>query len=68
MPIAGLGLVIWATKSNGGVSSGSVETAAAPSSTTVFAFAVMSQFNSSKHKDAISKDLANKSALQLWEL
>lgn len=46
MPIAGLGLVIWATKSNGGVSSRAVETAEAASSTTVYAFAVMSQFNS----------------------
>lgn len=46
MPIAGVGLVIWATKNNGGVSGGVVETAMRPDSTTVFAFMVMSQFNS----------------------
>lgn len=48
MPIAGVGLVIWATKNNGGVSGNVVEVGMKPDSTTVFAFMVMSQFNSSK--------------------
>lgn len=48
MPIAGLGLVIWATKNNGGVSTSAVETGTRPESTTVFAFLVMSQFNASE--------------------
>lgn len=47
MPIAGLGLVIWATKNNGGVSTSAVELGARPESTTVFAFLIMSQFNAS---------------------
>ncbi|WWD22235.1 hypothetical protein CI109_106726 [Kwoniella shandongensis] len=46
MPIAGLGIVIWATKANGGVSSGAIESVADKSSTIVFAFSVIAQFNS----------------------
>jgi NCS1 family nucleobase:cation symporter-1 len=47
VPIASLGIVIWATKANGGVSSGTIETPASKGiSTTAFAFSVMAQFNS----------------------
>ncbi|KAK5086723.1 hypothetical protein LTS08_007137 [Lithohypha guttulata] len=46
MPLAGLGIVIWATTSNGGVSSGALATTATKSSVSVFAWGIVSQFNS----------------------
>ncbi|KAH8653799.1 allantoin permease [Xylariales sp. PMI_506] len=48
LPLAGLGIVIWATKSNGGVGSSVLDAQAqsAQSSTSVFAWAIVAQFNS----------------------
>ncbi|WWD03446.1 hypothetical protein V865_001498 [Kwoniella europaea PYCC6329] len=46
MPLACLGVVIWATTSNGGVSAGVLSTPADKSSIAVFAWSVVSQFNS----------------------
>ncbi|KAK6380097.1 hypothetical protein LTS17_005285 [Exophiala oligosperma] len=46
MPAAGLGIVIWATSQNGGVSSGSLENSGAKPSTSVLAWGIISQFNS----------------------
>lgn len=46
MPLAGLGIVIWATTSNGGVSSGALAVTATRSSVSVFAWGIISQFNS----------------------
>ncbi|KAL3463473.1 permease for cytosine/purines, uracil, thiamine, allantoin-domain-containing protein [Aspergillus heterothallicus] len=47
LPLAGLGIVIWATKANGGVGASSLNAQAesAKSSTSVFAWAIVSQFN-----------------------
>ncbi|EED14067.1 allantoin permease, putative [Talaromyces stipitatus ATCC 10500] len=46
-PIAALGVVCWATTANGGVSSNALQaTASKPSSTTVFVWGIISQFNS----------------------
>lgn len=47
LPLAGLGIVIWATTSNGGVGSVSLDAQAqsAKTSTSVFAWAIVSQFN-----------------------
>ncbi|KAJ5747326.1 allantoin permease [Penicillium nucicola] len=47
LPLAGLGIVIWATKSNGGVGSDSLYSQAksAKTSTSAFAWAIVSQFN-----------------------
>jgi NCS1 family nucleobase:cation symporter-1 len=47
LPLAGLGIVIWATKNNGGVGSDSLDAQAqsARTSTSVFAWAIVSQFN-----------------------
>ncbi|KAK5329548.1 hypothetical protein LTR93_001135 [Exophiala xenobiotica] len=48
MPLAGLGIVIWATTQNGGVSSGSLESSSSSTrpSTSVLAWGIISQFNS----------------------
>ena len=46
MPLAGLGIVIWATTENGGVSSGSLESSTTKPSTSVLAWGIISQFNS----------------------
>ena len=48
MPLAGLGIVIWATTQNGGVSSGSLENSSSSTkpSTSVLAWGIISQFNS----------------------
>jgi len=46
VPLAGLGIVIWATSTNGGVSSGNLIDPAARTSTPVFAWGIVSQFNS----------------------
>lgn len=48
LPLAGLGIVIWATRSNGGVGSAALDSQAqsAKSSTSVFAWSLVSQFNS----------------------
>lgn len=46
MPAAGLGIVIWATSRNGGVSSENLVDASARTSTTAFAWGVVAQFNS----------------------
>lgn len=47
LPFAGLGIVIWATKNNGGVGLSSLDTqaGAAKSSTAAFAWALVAQFN-----------------------
>lgn len=45
MPLAGLGIVIWATTENGGVSSGEFQNSGAPISTSVLAWGIVSQFN-----------------------
>ncbi|KAI1335660.1 allantoin permease [Xylariaceae sp. FL0016] len=47
LPLTGLGIVIWATTSNGGVGSASLDAQAeaAKSQTSVFAWAIVSQFN-----------------------
>ncbi|CAI6101100.1 unnamed protein product, partial [Clonostachys chloroleuca] len=47
LPLAGLGIVIWATKSNGGVGSAALEIQAQASrtSTAVFAWGIVAQFN-----------------------
>ncbi|KAL5340150.1 allantoin permease [Aspergillus crustosus] len=47
LPFAGLGIVIWATKANGGVGSSSLDAQAesAKTSTKAFAWAIVSQFN-----------------------
>lgn len=47
LPLAGLGIVIWATKTNGGVGSSALDAQAeaAKSSTSVFAWALVAQFN-----------------------
>lgn len=47
LPFAGLGIVIWATKANGGVGVSVLDTQAeaAKSSTAVFAWAIVAQFN-----------------------
>jgi nucleobase:cation symporter-1, NCS1 family len=46
MPLAGLGIVIWATTENGGVSSGNLVDTSANTSTAVFAWGIIAQFNS----------------------
>lgn len=47
LPVTGLGLVIWATTNNGGVSSGAIEVStSASTSTIVYAFSIIAQFNS----------------------
>ncbi|KAH8884067.1 allantoin permease [Thozetella sp. PMI_491] len=48
LPLAGLGIVIWATKNNGGVGAEALETqaAASRSSVAVFAWGLVAQFNS----------------------
>ena len=46
MPAAGLGIVIWATSKNGGVSSDNLVDPAARTSTAVFAWGIIAQFNS----------------------
>lgn len=46
MPAAGLGIVIWATSKNGGVSSDNLVDPSAKTSTAVFAWGIISQFNS----------------------
>ncbi|WVR07850.1 hypothetical protein IAU60_004893 [Kwoniella sp. DSM 27419] len=48
MPLAGLGVVIWATTANGGVSSEAITVTAEKTSTAVFAFSVIAQFNSGR--------------------
>ncbi|VUC29961.1 unnamed protein product [Clonostachys rosea] len=47
LPLAGLGIVIWATKSNGGVGSAALDIQAQSSrtSTAVFAWGIVAQFN-----------------------
>lgn len=45
MPAAGLGIVIWATSKNGGVSSGNLQASAEYSSTSVLAWGIVAQFN-----------------------
>ncbi|KAL2872303.1 nucleobase cation symporter-1 family protein [Aspergillus lucknowensis] len=47
VPLAGLGIVIWATKANGGVGASSLDAQAesAKTSTKAFAWAIVSQFN-----------------------
>lgn len=45
MPAAGLGIVIWATTQNGGVGTGGLEDPSAKSSTSVFAWGIIAQFN-----------------------
>ena len=45
MPLAGLGIVIWATKENGGVSSGNLTDTSAQTSTSLFAWGIVAQFN-----------------------
>jgi NCS1 family nucleobase:cation symporter-1 len=45
MPLAGLGVVIWATKQNGGVSQGQLEGVMTKPSTSVLAWGIISQFN-----------------------
>jgi nucleobase:cation symporter-1, NCS1 family len=45
MPVCALGIVIWATKNNGGVSAGVVEDGSVRGGQTAFAFGVISQFN-----------------------
>jgi NCS1 family nucleobase:cation symporter-1 len=45
MPLAGLGIVIWATTENGGVSSGVFEKSDSPIATSVLAWGIISQFN-----------------------
>jgi nucleobase:cation symporter-1, NCS1 family len=45
MPAAGLGLVIWATTKNGGVSSQGLVDPSARTSTAVFAWGIIAQFN-----------------------
>ncbi|WRT70427.1 uncharacterized protein IL334_007425 [Kwoniella shivajii] len=46
MPIAGLGIVIWATSANHGVSSEVLSTAVDKSSTAIYAWNIIAQFNS----------------------
>lgn len=46
MPLAGLGIVIWATTSNGGISTQGLTATGTKSSTSVFAWGIISQFNS----------------------
>jgi nucleobase:cation symporter-1, NCS1 family len=46
MPAAGLGIVIWATSKNGGVSSNNLVDPSARTSTAVFAWGIIAQFNS----------------------
>lgn len=46
MPLAGLGIVIWATTSNGGVSAGALESSSTKPSTAVLAWGIITQFNS----------------------
>ncbi|CZR56504.1 uncharacterized protein PAC_06392 [Phialocephala subalpina] len=46
LPLAGLGLVIWATTANDGVSSSNLIDSSAKTSTSVFAWGIISQFNS----------------------
>ncbi|WVF73221.1 hypothetical protein IAT40_008040 [Kwoniella sp. CBS 6097] len=45
MPLAGLGIVIWATKANGGVSAEAIAVPAVKTTTAVFAFNIIAQFN-----------------------
>ncbi|KAK5065128.1 hypothetical protein LTR84_000964 [Exophiala bonariae] len=45
MPLAGLGIVIWATTENGGVSSGVFENSGTSTSTSVLAWGIISQFS-----------------------
>lgn len=46
VPLAGLGITIWATTANGGVSAGGLSASREPTSRIVFAFSVIAQFNS----------------------
>jgi NCS1 family nucleobase:cation symporter-1 len=46
LPLAGLGLVCWSTSANGGVSSDKLIDASAKTSTAVFAWGIVAQFNS----------------------
>lgn len=45
MPAAGLGIVIWATNKNGGVSSGNLVDPSTKTSQSVFAWGIVAQFN-----------------------
>ena len=45
MPAAGLGIVIWATNKNGGVSSGNLQASAEATPTSVLAWGIVAQFN-----------------------
>ena len=46
LPLAGLGIVIWATKENGGVSANGLQDSSVVTSIPVFAWGIVSQFNS----------------------
>ncbi|WWC71819.1 uncharacterized protein I206_105778 [Kwoniella pini CBS 10737] len=46
MPLAGLGVVIWATKANGGVSAGVLSTPVDKSNVAIYAWNIIAQFNS----------------------
>lgn len=46
LPLAGLGIVCWATTANGGVSADKLVNTSAKTSTAVFAWGIVSQFNS----------------------
>lgn len=46
VPLAGLGIVLWATTANGGVSSEALVNTSTRSSNTVFAWGIVAQFNS----------------------
>lgn len=47
MPLAGMGIVVWAVKANGGVSAGVVEDTALRGSNAMYAWGILSQMNSS---------------------
>jgi cytosine/uracil/thiamine/allantoin permease len=46
LPLAGLGLVCWSTSANGGVSSDKLIDTSAKTSTAIFAWGIIAQFNS----------------------
>lgn len=46
LPLAGMGIVCWATAANGGVSASKLEDQSARKSTSVFAWGIVAQFNS----------------------
>lgn len=46
LPLAGLGVVCWATSANGGVSADRLVDKSAKASTSVFAWGIIAQFNS----------------------